>query len=93
MKNMVLAMVFAAVSTTAAPALAQTQAGAPATPQQAAKPSDADQVVCERQEETGSRLGGHKVCHTRAEWAQFRRDDRSITEHVQQERTMDLNGH
>jgi hypothetical protein len=30
---------------------------------------DPQAIVCKREDETGSRLGGAKVCHTRAEWA------------------------
>jgi hypothetical protein len=51
----------------AAPALAQTS-GTPTKPQQPAKPK----LICEKQEEIGTRLGGRKVCHTKEEWDQLR---------------------
>jgi hypothetical protein len=31
-----------------------------------------DQVICKREEITGSRLEGAKECHSRAEWAQIK---------------------
>lgn len=34
-------------------------------------PGNPDQVICKREEVTGSRLAGHRECHTRAEWAQI----------------------
>ncbi len=34
-------------------------------------PGNPDQVICKREEITGSRLAGHRECHTRAEWAQI----------------------
>ena len=42
-----------------------------------------DQVVCESQEETGSRLTRRKVCRTRSQWAQIRQDERSTVERIQ----------
>ena len=32
---------------------------------------DPNQIVCKREEVTGSRLAGARECHTRAEWAQI----------------------
>jgi invasion protein IalB len=68
----------------AAPAAAQ---AAPASPNaQNAKPRDPNEVVCEKQEVVGSRLGYTRVCKTRAEWAEQRRQDRMDIEHVQTQR-------
>ncbi len=92
MKQFLYALGFAALSVTAIPAVAQTQPVAPAQ-QQSAKTSYADQMVCETQEEIGSRLATHKICHTRSQWAQIHQDERSQTEHTQTQRSMDLNGH
>lgn len=41
-----------------------------------AKPSarDPNEVVCKTIEVIGTRLGGGRICKTRAEWAQTRRD-------------------
>jgi len=63
----------------AAPLLAQEQ------PAQK-KTRDPNEVVCERQEELGSRLGGTKVCKTRAEWAEERRLSRQDIDKVQTQR-------
>lgn len=92
MKHLMYGLVLAVASTTAAPTFAQTQP-APAQQPQTAKTAYADQVVCETQEETGSRLASHKICHTRSQWAQIHQDQRDTTEHTQMQRTMDLNGH
>jgi invasion protein IalB len=68
-----------------APASAQTL---PAQQQQqSAKPvKDPNEVVCERQEETGSRLASHQVCMTRAQWAEQRRLNRQDIEKIQVQR-------
>jgi invasion protein IalB len=65
----------------AAPAFAQ---AAPAAPQ--AKNHDPNEVVCEKEEETGSRLSSHRVCKTRAEWAEERRLNRADIEKMQTQR-------
>ncbi len=44
---------------------------------------DDNAVVCKRQEETGTRLGAHKVCHTRAEWASIVGQARTGVERIQ----------
>jgi hypothetical protein len=91
LKKLMFGLVCVLASTTAAPVMAQTNA-APAQ-QQAAKPGYADQVVCETQEETGSRLASHKICHTRSQWAQIHQDQRDEVDHTQAQRSMDNNGH
>jgi len=52
----------------------------PAVAQQDDKPAskqkDPNQVVCEKVEELGTRLSAKKVCMTRSEWAERRRQDR-----------------
>jgi hypothetical protein len=75
------------------PASAQT--GSTAQPQQqqqqqqTAKPAkDPNEVICERQEEIGSRLASTKICKTRAEWAEERRVSRMDVEKVQTQRDM-----
>ena len=93
-KKLMFALAFASVSSIGASVVAQTQP-VQAVPVQAqtARSDYADQVVCETQEETGSRLASHKICHTRSQWAQIKRDQRDQTEHTQMQRTMDYNGH
>jgi hypothetical protein len=47
---------------------------------------DPNEIVCERQEETGSRLSSVRVCKTRAQWAEDRRLTRQEIEQVQTQR-------
>ncbi len=48
----------------------------PSTP--AVKPADdMDKVVCHVDPETGTRLGTHKECHTKREWAQIQSENRN----------------
>ena len=64
-------------------------AGAPATGPtlagkgQAAKPANPNRQICQREEQTGSRLGGRRVCKTAAEWAAQRADMRLQIEREQ----------
>jgi|1185.fasta_scaffold427166_2 invasion protein IalB len=63
----------------AAPVGAQT--AAPAQPAPAApKAKDPNRIICERQEEIGSRLGGKKICKTAAEWDAERRANREVVD-------------
>ena len=68
-----------------APAAAQTQTTAPASERQSAG-RNPNEVICQRQEVIGSRLGTRKVCKTRAEWADSRVQDRQELERVQTQR-------
>lgn len=54
--------------------------------QQQTNQKDPNEVVCERQEETGSRLSSVRVCKTRAQWAEDRRLTRQEIEQVQTQR-------
>jgi invasion protein IalB len=66
------------------------QAAQPAQAQQTAKPAkDPNEIVCEKQEEIGTRLSTQRVCKTRAEWAEERRANRMDVDKVQTQR--DLN--
>lgn len=67
----------------AAPALAQTAAQPPA---QNAKPAK-DKLVCETQEETGSRIDRKRVCHTAEEWQAIKAQNRDALEKIQQQAT------
>lgn len=70
-------------------ALAQA-AAAPAQAQAPAQTStvDPNEVICEKQEVLGSRLATKKVCHTRAEWADLKLQDRQELERAQTRRGM-----
>jgi hypothetical protein len=79
------------VLTFAAPmAIAQTASAPTAVPVQskadkkAADPRLDDQaIICKREETTGSRLGGSKVCHTRAQWSAQAADAREQMNRIQ----------
>ena len=84
MRKLLVCSAIIAVSVSV-PAVADPQA-APAI--QSSQTGPADQVICERQEDTGSRLSSHKICHTRSQWAEIRRDDRSDVERAQSQRAL-----
>jgi invasion protein IalB len=69
----------------AAPAAAQssTQQSAPA----ASKDKDPNRIICERQEEIGTRLGGKKVCKTAAQWDEERQQERQALDKFQRQNT------
>ena len=52
------------------------------------KAADPNEVVCEKQQETGSRLASERVCMTRSQWAEQRRLDRQDIEKAQTSRPM-----
>jgi hypothetical protein len=67
----------------AAPVAAQTVPAAQPAPTNSKK-SDADKLVCQRQDEIGSRLNAKKVCMTVKEWQEFRSQSRENLERWQQ---------
>ncbi len=75
-----LALGAAVAIVSAVPALAQ-QDDKPAS-----KQKDPNQVVCEKVEELGTRLSAKKVCMTRSEWAERRRQDRMDIDRTQRGR-------
>ena len=44
---------------------------------------DPNQIVCVRQSHIESPLNTRRICRTRAEWTQLRRDTRDVVERVQ----------
>jgi hypothetical protein len=42
-----------------------------------------DEITCRYMDQTGTRLGGGKVCHTRRDWAEYTRASRETVEHAQ----------
>jgi hypothetical protein len=83
MRNLVLVSAVSLIISpvASAPAFAQSS---PAPQQPAAKQArDPNEIVCERVEETGSRLSAHKVCMTRSQWAEQRRLTRQDVEKAQ----------
>lgn len=79
----------AAVFGMSAPAFAQSAPPAQPSQPQAAKPSrDPNEIVCERQQQLGSRLATERVCKTRAEWAEERRTQRMDVDKAQMQRDL-----
>ena len=75
------------LAATAVPALAQsTAASANQAPANAAPVNNPNEIVCEKQETTGSRIGARRVCMSRAEWADRKLQDRQELERVQVQR-------
>ena len=53
---------------------------------------DKDQVICRTEADIGSRLGGTRVCMTREQWAERRRESREAAERAQMGHTDRGNG-
>jgi hypothetical protein len=66
----------------ASPAIAQTPTESAA--KYDAKKSDADRIICQKEEQIGTRLAPKKVCLTVREWAERAQLNRAETERVQQ---------
>jgi hypothetical protein len=49
----------------------------------------ADEIVCRREQVIGSRLATQRVCRTRAEWAEHRRQFRQSVDRAQQQSQSD----
>ena len=80
------AAAFAATASFADPATQSTAPANSAPP--AAKTPDPTEVICERQEEAGSRLSSKRICMTRSQWADQKTQDRQQLEKVQVQRGM-----
>lgn len=50
---------------------------------QSADMGDASRIICETIKKTGSRLARERTCHTAAEWADIRRQQRITTDRIQ----------
>jgi hypothetical protein len=59
----------------------------PAQPTNAGKNDDPNRIICEKVQETGSRLNTRKTCMTAAQWVEQRRRDREAVEEAQRQRT------
>jgi hypothetical protein len=70
-----------------AQAAAQTTPASQAAPAPAPRDKDPNRIICERQEEIGTRLGGKKVCKTAMEWQIEREQNRNTIEGVQRQAT------
>ena len=74
-------------TTPTAPATVSPAPTAPPAPAAPAAHSrlDPNEVICKRDDATGTRLGATKVCHTRAEWAERSAAYRDSTDHLEQQ--------
>ncbi len=85
MSKVVSALFLGAAAAVSAPCMAQAQT--PVQDQSAAaaktKAAEQNEIICEQQEVTGSRLAKKRVCMTRAQWAASRLQDRQAIEKVQ----------
>lgn len=64
-------------------AIAQSAPSAAVQPSANSQKNDLERIVCEKQEQIGSRLGARKVCKTVKEWQEQRRIEREEVEKVQ----------
>jgi hypothetical protein len=83
-----LAMKFVTVAAAAALLVPATAGFAQATPYKAldktaANPNDPNKLVCEREQDIGSRVGGRKVCLTVQQWRDKHNEQRGFTEDMQ----------
>ena len=49
------------------------------------KASGVDRIICQREEEIGSRLKAKKVCMTQAEWARYEAEHRQDVDDMQRQ--------
>jgi hypothetical protein len=80
-------VISAAALVIAAPVAAQTPSGGQEPAPAASKAKDPNRIICEREEEIGSRLGGTKVCRTAAQWDELRKASRQQVEDWQRQNT------
>jgi hypothetical protein len=80
LKTILAQSVCLALLAAATPALAQNQPNASPT----SKQSDPDRIICEKIQETGSRLNVRRVCMTAQQWEEQRRRDRENLQDAQQ---------
>lgn len=79
-------VVFMPAPALAAPDATVAQPQQSAQAQQSSTPARAayeNEIVCQKEEVTGSRLGSHRVCMTRGEWARSRMEDKAWVERMQ----------
>lgn len=82
------AMMFVALAGLAATSAAAQPVTTSSQPAATAKrANDPNRMICEREDEIGSRLGGKKVCKTAAQWDEQRRVQRETVEGVQRQAT------
>jgi hypothetical protein len=73
-------------------AFAQAAPAAQPAQQNVQRTLDPNEIICEKQSVVGSRLAHRKVCLTRAQWDDTRRQDRQEVEKAQTQRGMSGGG-
>lgn len=63
--------------------LASLESSATASPASSRQPLDPNEKVCEDVTATGSRLATKRICATRAEWAEKRKQDKDTLDAIQ----------
>ncbi len=75
---MIAYVVLAALQAAAVPA------AAPAAPAQVVTAANTDnKLICKQEDELGTRLGGHKVCMTKAQWRENTLQQHDALKHAQ----------
>lgn len=82
MSNLKFILAGVACATLMSAAAAATPASGPST---AAK-EDPNRIICEKVQETGSRLNARKTCMTAAQWVEQRKRDREAVEDAQRQK-------
>lgn len=67
------------------PAAASASAAAPAQAAAATDQTDANKIVCKREDQIGSRLKAKKVCLTVHDWQERQREDQDTLHKLQQD--------
>ena len=60
--------------------------------QQVRRPADPNQKICQVITPVGSRVSTKKICATRAEWEERKKDDRAAVEKAQTQKCMSAEG-
>jgi len=71
-------------------ALASVTAAATSAAPPAKGKDDSNKVICRTVQDIGSRLNKSRACHTKAEWAELRRQTRETVQHIQDSRPAHL---
>ncbi len=74
---MIVYVVLAALQAAAVPVVA------PAAPVITAADNPDHKMICKQEDEVGTRLGGHKVCMTRAQWRESTLEEHDALKHAQ----------
>jgi len=78
---MIAYVVLAALQVAAVPA-----AAAPSAPAMITAANAANKMICRQEDEVGTRLGGHKVCMTKAQWRENALLNHDELKHAQDDR-------